>query len=233
MKKLTCALLLLITTTTFANEKTPIKSADPTPVQLSIAEKLWLFCKTFCLNKDAFCDSCTQLKLLVHPANTLTRDSAAPKKNKFPFSTLVLMAIKDFILYDSLTQNNPLLTAHPLTMQQKADIMNALIGWEGFAHVDSAKHYIWFDFMVPQKVYKRSSMRNTAEGYAAIAYAWLLRNEDINQWSMLVHFSKQKKHRVKYFGTRVYSYFGKNYLIISSLFGDALANQLSACKKCF
>ncbi|MEP7374706.1 MAG: hypothetical protein ABI675_15025 [Chitinophagaceae bacterium] len=227
MKRFTCMFFLLLSVPGFANtdihKYSTNQSNDPLPLQLSIAEKLWLFCNTFYLNNVAYCDSCTQLKLLFQP----NRGS----KTSFEFSDLIVMAINDFILYDNLTQNNQVQLANHLNMQQKADIINALIGWKGFANVDTAGHYIWYDFVVPKKMYRKRTMRKSAEGYAALTYAWLLRNEDINKWSMLIHFSRKGKHRTRNFDHRVYSYYGENYLIISSLFREALCNQLRACKK--
>ena len=167
--------------------------------KLSKAEKLWLFYRAFRANQAVY------------------------------DSYLAELAIEDFVLGDSKIQYSCPLYNERLTLQNKVDIIHALIGWPGFLSVDTATHSIWFNYVVPLKEYNKKVMKQLAERYAALTYAWLLPHENIKLWTMLVYFEKQNKRRIKPFCHRVYNYVGEVYFHFrpDPTFDEALSNQLN------
>lgn len=219
MKKLILAVFLVSAFSVNASQRKagcPVYlSPGPGPLQLNITERLWLFCRVFSTGKQNLLESCEQLRAGRQPASRIKKDS---------LTDLAALIVHDFILYDSAGVEN-------LTLQKKADIINSVIGWPGFVVVDSARHFVWFDYTVPHKAYGKKKMEELSKRYAAIAYSWLLRNENIKRWTMMVHFSKQTKKGFRPLSNLVYSYVGEVYFhsIPDPTFDEVLAGQLREC----
>lgn len=223
MKKLTPMLFLLLSVSTCAagnTEQKPV-SPGPTPLQLNMSERLLLFSRIFCLQNLPVYNAADSIKLRELYGIYLNKDSLIRAHGLYPLSALTELAMRDFVLCNTASSES-------LSLQQKADIINAFIGWPGFVAVDSAQHFIWYDYTIPQKVYGKKLMKELSQRYAALTYTWLLRNEDIKKWSMMVHFSKQFKRRIKNLGYRVYNYVGEVYFhsIPDPTFDEVLAVQL-------
>jgi len=228
MKQLTPMLFLLLSISVFAagnTENNPDNiSPGPVPLQLNMAERLWIFCLVFHLSNQAIYDSTDLPKKRIQSASYFKKDSEIKLNGSYSFNELIEQVVKDFLLFDSAGVES-------LSLQKKADIINAVIGWPGFVAVDSAQHFIWYDYTVPHKVYRKKAMKELSRRYAALAYTWLLRNEDIKKWTMMVHFSKQFKRRIKNLGNRVYIYVGRNWVFGYDTFDEVLAAQLGAVNK--
>jgi len=231
MKQSIPLLFLLFTMATFAKESTISHSEyaapGPAPQRLNIAERLWLLCRAFSFGRLSFPDTCNGDKSGRQSVSYFKRDSFIRSNADYSVSELSEMMLKDFVLYDSAG-------IEYLSLQKRADIMSAAIGWPGLVSVDTITHFVWFDFTVPQREYSRKRMRELSQRYAALTYSWLLRKENIKRWTMQVHFSKQKGKRLIHLANRVYAYVGEVYFhsLPDPTFDEVLAQQLRDCA-CF
>lgn len=223
MKQLIPMLFLLLSFSAYANGNAKglriHASPGPDPLQLSIAEKLWLFCRVFSLSKTID-DYGAEFKTDRLSVSYFRRDSLSKSNGLYSLTELVELVLKDFILCDASKER--------LSLQKKADIMSAAIGWPGFLAVDSLQHFVMFDYTVLRKEYSKRIMKDLADRIAALTYSWLLRTENIKKWTMQVHFSKQNKNRINPLPHIVYEYVGEVYFhsIPDPTFDEALATQL-------
>jgi len=196
----------------------------PAPLQLNIAERLWLLCRAFSLGNLSFPDSCNQDKSGRQSVSYFKRDTFIQSNTDYSVSEMSEMILKDFVLYDGAG-------IEYLSLQKRADIMSAAIGWPGFVSVDTITHFVWFDFTVPQKEYSSKRMRELSKHYAALTYSWLLRKENVKRWTMQIHFSKQKGRRMIHLSNRVYAYVGEVYFhsLPDPTFDEVLTRQLRDC----